>query len=170
VSYFMPEKRKYVVGFLFDPTLSLVVLIRKLRPGFQAGLLNGVGGKVELGETGYQAINREFFEEAGIPDLPWKHYLTLNTPNSHLEFFSAIGNVHNVTTILDEEVAVYEVLDVMDRCDTMPNIRWCIQMARSLYFGERASGFEVTENALSDQHHDHDQMSFDFEANAVVKP
>ena len=51
-------------------------------------------------------------------------------------------------------MAVYEVLDVMDRCDTMPNIRWCIQMARSLYFGERASGFEVTENALSDQHHD----------------
>ena len=141
-------KKKYVVGFLFDPTLSKVVLIRKLRPVNQYGLLNGVGGKVEPGEDALHAMDREFMEEAGMEALGWTHYLTLNTPHSHISFFRAVGNVHKAKAPIqmDEEVYVYNVHDVMDRCDTMPNIRWCIQMARTFHFGEHATSFDVTEN------------------------
>jgi 8-oxo-dGTP diphosphatase len=140
-----PQKQKYVVGFMMDPTLSKVVLIRKLRPEWQSGRLNGVGGKVEDGEGAVQAMHREFKEETGVDGLDWKQFLTLDTPRSHLSFFRSTGNVHKAITVTDEDVAVYGIPDVMDRCDTMPNLRWCIQMARTFHFGERAAAFEATE-------------------------
>src|SRR5271167_3288640 len=74
-------RKEYVVGFLIDPTLSKVVLIRKVNPEWQRGLLNGVGGKVEPGEDATTAMHREFEEEAGVAGLEWKHYLTLLTPH-----------------------------------------------------------------------------------------
>ena len=139
------QRVRYVVGFMFDPTLSKVVLIRKLRPKFQHDLLNGVGGKVEDGEAADTAMSREFFEETGVQTTSWTEFLHLVTPDADLTFFRAIGNVHAVTTTTDEEVKVYDVLDVMDRCDTLPNIRWIIQMARTFHFGEHAKRFEVKE-------------------------
>ena len=56
----------YVVGFLFNPDMTEVVLIKKNRPDWQKGLLNGVGGKIESGEDPITAMIREFKEETGI--------------------------------------------------------------------------------------------------------
>jgi len=53
---------QYVAGFLFDETLENVVLIRKNRPKWQAGKLNGVGGHVEARETSIETMHREFKE------------------------------------------------------------------------------------------------------------
>ena len=142
------ERQAYVVGFFLDPTLSKVALIRKLKPNWQRGLLNGIGGKVEPGEDAPTAMHREFKEEAGVEGLEWRHFLTLTTPHSHLSFFRAVGNVHRVTTVLAEEVGVYDIHEIMDRCDTLPNLRWCIQMARTFHFGERAQLFEVKETMV----------------------
>jgi 8-oxo-dGTP diphosphatase len=142
------KRTSYVVGFMLDPTLSKVVLIRKTKPEWQKGLLNGVGGKVGdtiPGETPEQAIHREFQEETGVEGLDWRKYLTLITPHSELHFFRAIGNVHMAKTVSDEDIAVFDIHDVMDRCDTLPNIRWCVQMARTFHFGEHAQEFKVEE-------------------------
>jgi 8-oxo-dGTP diphosphatase len=142
------KRQKYVVGFFLDPTLSKVVLIRKVNPEWQRGLLNGVGGKVGdtvPGETPEQAIHREFQEETGVGGLDWKPFLTLQTPHSEIHFFRAIGNVHRAETRTEETVNVFDVHDVMDMCDTIPNLRWCIQMARTFHFGERAQLFKVEE-------------------------
>jgi 8-oxo-dGTP diphosphatase len=142
------KRQKYCVGFLLDPTLSKVVLIRKQKPAWQQGLLNGVGGKigdVNTKETALEAMNREFAEETGVQGLEWTQFLNLKTPHSDLSFFRAIGNVHRVISLTEEEVGVYDVHDVMDRCDTMPNLRWCIQMARTFHFGERAQSFKAEE-------------------------
>jgi len=143
-----PKRTHYVVGFMLDPTLSKVVLIRKVKPEWQRGLLNGVGGKIGdtiPGETAEQAMHREFMEEAGVEGLTWQKFMHLQTPRSDITFFRAIGNVHRATTKLDEEIGVYDVHDVMDRCDTIPNLRWCIQMARTFHYGERAQLFKVEE-------------------------
>ncbi len=59
----------YVAGFLFEPYMERVVLIQKEKPTWQKGRLNGVGGKMELGETPLQAMQREFREETGL-DIP----------------------------------------------------------------------------------------------------
>ena len=147
------QRTKYVVGFMYDPTLSKVVLIRKTKPEWQRGLLNGVGGKVGdniKGETPEQAIDREFKEETGVEGLSWTKFLTLRTPHSELHFFRSIGNVHRCISLTEEEVGVFDVHDVMDRCDTIPNLRWCIQMARTFHFGERAQEFVVEEIMVPD--------------------
>ena len=64
---------KYVAGFLFSGPEDLpdVLLIRKNRPAWQKGLLNAVGGHVNLGESPITAMAREFKEETGLCDLFW---------------------------------------------------------------------------------------------------
>lgn len=56
----------YCLGFAFSADGQEVLLIEKRRPHFQAGLLNGIGGSVEAGETPDQAMVREAQEEAGL--------------------------------------------------------------------------------------------------------
>jgi 8-oxo-dGTP diphosphatase len=68
--------KKYVVGFLISG--SLVSLIKKNRPEWQKGKINGIGGKIEKGETPEQAMKREFYEEAGIRINKWKRFAVLN--------------------------------------------------------------------------------------------
>ena len=70
---------RYVLGFLFNEDRSSVVLIRKSKPVWQSGLLNGVGGKIEEGETPLNAMIREFREEAGVDttQIKWRQYCTM---------------------------------------------------------------------------------------------
>ena len=135
-----------VLGFLFDPTLSKVVLIRKNKPEWQAGLLNGVGGKIEPEESRMGAMVREFSEETGVLTNNWAQFLTLFFDGATVHCFFACGNVSKVQTTTSEEIGVFDVADVMNRCDTIPNIRWIVQMARSFYFEEPVeAGFSVFE-------------------------
>ncbi len=69
------QKTRYVLGFAFNPQLTRVVLIRKQKPESLRGLLNGVGGKIELAETPRMAMSREFMEETGlfIHENSWIH-------------------------------------------------------------------------------------------------
>jgi 8-oxo-dGTP diphosphatase len=64
----MSDYKHWVVGFVFK-NRDEVTLVMKNRPEWQKGKLNGVGGKIEAGETSAQAMRREFKEEAGA-DIP----------------------------------------------------------------------------------------------------
>jgi 8-oxo-dGTP pyrophosphatase MutT (NUDIX family) len=55
--------RRYVLGFVFDRGFRHVLLICKTSPEWQAGRLNGLGGKIEPGETPLLAMERELREE-----------------------------------------------------------------------------------------------------------
>ncbi|GHV51258.1 hypothetical protein FACS1894168_3350 [Deltaproteobacteria bacterium] len=55
----------YTIGLIFSADLRTVYLIRKKSPAWQAGLLNGAGGKREHGETFLSCMDREAQEEAG---------------------------------------------------------------------------------------------------------
>lgn len=142
-----PVPPTFVDGFMFDPLLARVVLIRKIRPDWQEGLLNAVGGKVEPDETAPDAMAREFMEETGVTGLQWRQFLDLKLKRDDgmLYCFYATGNVDKASTELDEVVGVYNVHEVMDRCDTLPNLRWLIQMARSFAFGETTGKFLAQE-------------------------
>ena len=84
----------FVVGFAFnaDPLpFTRVLMIRKLKPAWQAGKLNGIGGKIDQYtsdtidgelrlETPIQAMVREFHEETGVvsQQSDWQLYAVMH--------------------------------------------------------------------------------------------
>lgn len=72
---------KYVLGFAKNIETSEILLIKKNRPAWQQGFLNGIGGKLEPDDyingdslAPQTGMAREFKEECGIATLPssWK--------------------------------------------------------------------------------------------------
>lgn len=68
----------YVLGLAFTLNRDAVVLILKERPDWQKGLYNGVGGKVESGETTAAAMSREFLEETGVRLNNWSCFASFS--------------------------------------------------------------------------------------------
>jgi len=125
-------KIKYVAGFLFDDRMENVVLIEKQKPEWQAGLLNGVGGKVESYETPdpIYAMRREFSEEAGLSINDWTHFCTLEAPTWIVYFYYATSDrLDEIQSLTDEKVDIYAVGDIFD-LPCINNIPWLIGMAR----------------------------------------
>ena len=124
----------YVVGFLFSEDRRRVALIRKTRPEWQAGLLNGIGGKVEQGEFPRQAMRREFLEEAGCDIEDWQKVAAVDCPMNRVHFFRAFGNLDKVKTCIlsptDERVYVFKISEFFTRYrkKTVWPTCWMIQM------------------------------------------
>lgn len=123
--------KKYVTGFLFSNDSSRVVLIKKLAPEWQKGLLNGVGGKIEPGETPIDAMTREFQEETGvfIPTNEWHCYLHIDRPQQYeLDVFFAYSDLaFQARTVEKEEIIVVEVSKLPE--NLVPNLKWLIPLA-----------------------------------------
>src|SRR5271157_1502939 len=98
-------KPRYVDGLMFDPTYSRVVVIRKTKPEWQAGLLNCVGGKIEPGEDIEMAMIREFREETGVSIGGWKRFLDIKLVSSNPEHGRNGGEMYCFYTVgnVDEE-------------------------------------------------------------------
>ena len=98
---------RYVLGFAFDNN-GRVLLIRKKKPKWQEGLLNGIGGHVEPNELPLAAMNRECFEETGL-SLGWVQKGVLEGSNNdgkpficHV-FYSWYNHLHLFQQPTDEE-------------------------------------------------------------------
>lgn len=74
--------KNYVLGFMYDESRDLVLLMKKERPAWQAGYLNGVGGKQEEKEIPREAMRREFLEETGIDYEHWVYGALLHGQDS----------------------------------------------------------------------------------------
>jgi 8-oxo-dGTP diphosphatase len=61
----MKKISRYTVSFIFTPKLDRVWLIKKVKPEWQKGLYNGIGGKIEEGENVLFSAKREIKEESG---------------------------------------------------------------------------------------------------------
>jgi 8-oxo-dGTP pyrophosphatase MutT (NUDIX family) len=122
-----------VCGFYFSRDKGRIVLIRKNRPDWQAGHLNGVGGKVEEGEFAIDAMRREFLEETGVDVEDWDPYCILVDEVHRFEvtYFRAFCpdlNLDRCKTMTDEEVHNFPVGAVF----TLPvvhNLTWLVPMA-----------------------------------------
>lgn len=123
--------KQYVAGFLFSNDQKSVALIRKNRPEWQAGKLNAIGGKIELNEWHYVAMQREFREETGV-DLPpskWNRFATIRGVDYICYFYRCFDDsVFTVKTMESEEVFVISV-DELHNYDHIPNLNWLIPLA-----------------------------------------
>lgn len=149
----------YVAGFLFNDRRSTVVLIEKKKPRWQEGLKNGVGGKIESGETPLDAMRREFWEETGLQVDDWQQFAVLQSdPASSAHQFTvhffrafAVPSVQqSVTTTTDETVLLVTVEDVILNagCVIIPNLRWLVPMALSMD-EDSTDVFVITETRLA---------------------
>ena len=117
---------KYVVGFMFSPDKQFVALIRKNRPEWQAGKLNGIGGKIEVGEFPRGAMVREFREETGVEttEEEWDIAGRMEGVESRIYILRAISSqVMNVTTTTDEKVFLYCTDSNGMYIKTVPNLK-----------------------------------------------
>lgn len=138
--------KSYVVGFLFNQDYSKVALIEKQHPDWQKGFLNGIGGKIEPKETPFQAIVREFREEAGVETLGlWSLGGKLYGPDAGAageeyvcHVFYGIGDLTEPKTMTDEEVHIVNVSQIKNM-KVIHNLNWLIQ----LVLDESVSDFEV---------------------------
>lgn len=128
------QTEEMVVGFLFDPTEAVVVLIKKRRPAWQKDRLNGVGGHIEEGETPEEAMSREFEEEVGFADIDWMKFAVLHGEGWVVHFFTALdGRAIVPETKTDEEVEAILVSDAVTSHHVIPNVRWLVPLALDTY-------------------------------------
>lgn len=149
-----PKRKRYVCGFAFHSPGNerpRVVLLRKEKPAWQRGRLNGVGGKIEAGECAQEAMAREFKEEAGvnIPAASWTVFARMLFPDAEVVFLrtehAAAENAETQTVWSDEanafitekiEHRLVRGIDEIADHHIMPNLRWAIPLAFH-YEGER---------------------------------
>lgn len=128
---------RYVVGFAFDERMKRVALIRKRRPEWQAGLLNGIGGHIEEDESPAQAMAREFREETGyrVGKRQWRMFAVLTDVDSGavVFFYRAHGvPLERLATTTDEQVEVWDV-DQLAGDHVLPTVGWLVPMAADSY-------------------------------------
>jgi 8-oxo-dGTP diphosphatase len=138
----MNNGTQYVVGFMFSPGLSGVVLTLKNRPAWQVGLLNGPGGKVNVGETHKRAMVREFHEEAGYfsSEHDWELCAVLRPSPTKLASGMPWAEVRFYSTISDQAFSIdhqhrgeytrWHQIRNIRRGDFVPNLPLLIEIAR----------------------------------------
>jgi len=121
---------EYVAGFAVDYHNQTVALVRKARPAWQAGKLNGVGGHIEDGEEPLAAMRREFLEEAWGDAQDWRLFVVLGGKGWKVHFFIAyvdeteMAELHGVG---DEPIEVHP-LEALPGLPVIPNLRWLIPL------------------------------------------
>lgn len=129
---------EYVLGFLFGPG-GYVALVRKAKPNWQVGRLNGLGGKVEKGETPVQAMVRECREETGTIETGTYHWRCFaHMINSHSEpIHCFVCHYQGLPPALkpceEEPVNWYSPKDLP--ANVIHNLRWLIPLAQDYTAG-----------------------------------
>lgn len=131
---------EYVLGFAFTEDFNSVALIRKNKPEWQAGKLNGIGGKVEeYDQSIFHAIVREYHEETGvITNIDhWKYFTKLcgsdfakQSDNFACHCFYTVNDatVRLARTTTSEVVSIYDTTHFIYQ-NVIDNLRWQIPMA-----------------------------------------
>lgn len=134
----------YVVGLIFDNYTDDVLYLEKLKPEWQAGKLNGIGGKIEPNETPLEAMVREYQEEVVTPtgiDLEllkchdgqiWDMFLEWDYGQGIVYFFRAYTNkslniLENMKNDVGEEFMIRNMFKTYD--GFINNLLWIVPCA-----------------------------------------
>jgi 8-oxo-dGTP diphosphatase len=118
----------YVVGFLFRNEGDEVALIRKSKPAWQKGFLNGVGGKIEDDELPISAMVREFEEEAGAYVLNWRNFAVMTLKDGGQIYFYASHEIAEIESKTEEEVSWHPVAHLR-QYGVLDSLNWLVPLA-----------------------------------------
>ena len=126
--------RSYVVGFAFSKDTDHILLVRKLRPKWQKGSLNGIGGKIEDKESPMKAMERECMEETGLYFI-WEHRGVMSGINGdgkpfecHI-FYTFNDAIWNFEQKEDEPLNIYRV-EYLHKEKIINNLHFLIPFGR----------------------------------------
>lgn len=148
---------KYIIGILFRRNFTEVLMIHKLKPEWQKGLINFPGGKMELlpftkpsiglydprRETPFACASREFKEETNldIPEKMWLHIGQIQGVDYTCEVMTALWSESfgRAKTMEKEKIEWIKVSD-FSALDTVSNVLWLTEFA---YNYQTSGGREV---------------------------
>lgn len=127
----MSNPVNYVAAFALDENNN-ILFIRKNRPDWQRGYLNGVGGKINFAETAREAMSREFLEETGIAidKHSWIYVCELinNNGNGKVSFFTIKVPTIDYKNQTDEQLELINY-EVMAQFNLLPNIKVLVELS-----------------------------------------
>lgn len=123
---------EYVCGLMVSKCGHSVALVLKAKPAWQKGKWNGVGGKVEPGETPLDAMIREFQEETGNETAPgeWRQGVVLTTPADTVIhfYFGRAADTYRMNPKGSPEPTAWHPLKELPG-NLIPNLRWLVPLA-----------------------------------------
>lgn len=141
--------KTYTLGFIFDATLENVLLIQKQRPAWQAGKLNGVGGKLEENETLTQCIAREVNEEASLETQPQDWVSVGKMGNAEWEVHVFTTQYHGekdlARSLTDEEVQWHPAQTLP--ANIIPNLSWLVPLCLDHLLGKEVKYAQIEYHA-----------------------
>lgn len=137
--------KQYTLGFIFDKSIQKVLLVHKLSPPWQNGLINGIGGKIEKGEDSNTCIVRETFEESGLKTLKklWIYLGVIQAPMWKVEVFSYVysGLLKDASTRGKENIEWFKVNKIP--LNIVSNLNWLIPYAIDKFVDKELQSFQV---------------------------
>ncbi len=134
-------KQGYVIGFMFSEDAKQVALIRKEKPAWQKGKLNGIGGKLEPKEAPSDAMVREFLEETGFETSvnDWSYFARLDGGNGTekgtgffmIHCFVSVGELSLLKSMEDEAIEIVALKDISSFApdEILDNTQWLVSLA-----------------------------------------
>lgn len=128
---------KFTLGFIFNTDQTKVLLIHKLKPDWQSGKINGIGGKIELDESAEDCITRECREESSLLIEPpeWVKFALLEQTEGNVAVFTArfLGDMSTAVKNDHEDIEWFDVSGLPE--NVLSNLIWLIPMAKQILNG-----------------------------------
>lgn len=124
----MAAKREFVLALLYTADQRRVVLMRRTRPAWQAGRVNGLGGALMAGELPHDGARREVREECGVDVAEWTEVLVWEDAEYRMHVMRAVSELaRGARTLEDQEVFLADV-DALP-ANVIDNLRWLVPLA-----------------------------------------
>lgn len=120
----------YCCGFIFSMDYEKLLLIKKNKPVWQNGKLNGIGGKQESGETTHDSMVRECKEECDLTINKWDFLASIRNYQADyiVDFFiSCYPDLDDVKQLTKEKLVVINPNKLPK--NLIPNLNWLIPFA-----------------------------------------